>query len=98
SNRAYYSAELKEFLNTPPDTIVGVLTKHHSQDLVHQQTGAWISQIEILQKQLICLENGFICFELLIPRMGRRADVVLISSGIIFVLEFKVGERQYKAQ
>ena len=35
---------------------------------------------------------------MLIPRMGRRADVVLISSkNILFVLEFKVGAKDYHA-
>lgn len=96
SNRAYYSATLCEFLTTTSDTIVGELARFHSQDLVHQQTGAWQIQIEILQNQLRELNDAFICFELLIPRMGKRADVVLIAGGIIFVLEFKVGESQYK--
>ncbi len=97
SNRAYYSAEISHFLNDLPKAIIGELTRNHSQDLVYQQTGAWNSQIEILQQQLQNFESGHICFELLIPRMGKRADVVLILNGIIFVLEFKVGEMQYKA-
>ncbi len=29
--------------------------------------------------------------------MGKRADVVYIADGIIFVLEFKVGETEYKS-
>ncbi len=97
SNRAYYSVGISNFLNDLPETIIGELTKNHSQDLVYQQTGAWHSQIEILKKQLQDFKNGHISFELLIPRMGKRADVVLILDGIIFVLEFKVGEQQYKA-
>ena len=35
SNRAYYSANVSEFLSTSPDSIIGKLTGHHSQDLVH---------------------------------------------------------------
>jgi hypothetical protein len=34
---------------------------------------------------------GHILFEFAIPRMGKRADVVLVSGGTILVLEFKVG-------
>ena len=97
SSRAYYSSTVADFLISKPEAIIGEITNHHSQDLVHQQTGAWNSQIAILQKQLNNFENGYICFEVLIPRMGRRADVVLILNEIIFVLEFKSGERQYKA-
>ncbi len=43
------------------------------------------STIEILQNQLKELSDAFICFELLIPRMGKRADAVLITGGIIWV-------------
>ncbi|MEN0038055.1 MAG: DUF2075 domain-containing protein [Cellvibrio sp.] len=96
SNRAYYSATINEFLGTSSNAIRGEIGKYHSQDVVHQQTSAWESQIEILQTQLKNFQNGYICFELLIPRMGKRADAVLIIDGIIFVLEFKVGESQYK--
>lgn len=30
--------------------------------------------------------------------MGKRADVVLIFSGIVFVVEFKVGEDEYRKE
>lgn len=95
SNRAYYSATINEFLRTSSNTIRGEIGKYHSQDVVHQQTKAWESQINILQSQLPKFQRGYICFELLIPRMGRRADVVLIIDGVIFVIEFKVGESRY---
>ena len=36
--------------------------------------------------------NGQIIFEYDIPRLGKRIDVVLLLKGIIFCLEFKVGE------
>lgn len=36
--------------------------------------------------------DGRIIFEYDIPRLGKRLDVVLLLSGIIFCLEFKVGE------
>lgn len=97
SNRAYYSATIKEFLGTSSNTIRGEVSRHHSQDVVYQQTSAWESQIDILQAQLKDFQRGYICFELLIPRMGRRADVVLLIDGVIFVFEFKVGEFHYKA-
>lgn len=96
SSRAYYSATLSEFLNTSSSTIRGDIGKYHSQDIVHQQTSAWDEQVKILQDQLKDIDKAYICFELLIPRMGKRADVVLLIDGIIFVLEFKVGESHYK--
>jgi hypothetical protein len=33
--------------------------------------------------------------EFLIPRMGRRADLILLTSGVVFVVEYKLGARQY---
>lgn len=97
SNRAFYSASVKDFLIALPDEIIGIITSHHSQDLVHLQTNAWGKQIEILQTSLQALQTGHVFFEMLIPRMGKRADVVYIADGIIFVLEFKVGETEYKS-
>lgn len=97
SNRAYYSASVKDFLITSSDEIIGIITSHHSQDLVHLQTNAWGKQIKILQASLQIFQTGHVFFEMLIPRMGKRADVVYIADGIIFVLEFKVGETEYKS-
>jgi hypothetical protein len=39
---------------------------------------------------------GHVIFEYSIPRMGKRADVTLILNGLVFVLEFKINEKQYK--
>ena len=97
SNRAYYSASVQDFLIASSDEIIGIITSHHSQDLVHLQTNAWGKQIEILQTSLQALQTGHVFFEMLIPRMGKRADVVYIADGIIFILEFKVGETEYKS-
>lgn len=97
SNRAYYSATVKEFLTNSSDEIIGIITNRHSQDLMHLQTNAWLEQIVILKKHLQAYQVGYIYFEMLIPRMGKRADVVYIVDGIIFVLEFKVGETEYKS-
>ena len=65
---------------------------HH--DLAQTQKRAWSDQIEILKNVLIAY-RGLIVFEFSIPRMGRRIDVVLIIEGVVFVLEFKVGEKEF---
>ena len=41
--------------------------------------------------------DGWIAFEFAIPRMGKRADVVLVAAGIVFVVEFKVGSQHFDA-
>ncbi|MGR5144847.1 DNA/RNA helicase domain-containing protein [Photobacterium sp. DNB23_23_1] len=97
TNRAFYDATLSDFLQSSSDDIIGKLTIKHTQLLQHEQTGAWEAQIQILQQALSGLtpHDGHLFFEFLIPRMGRRADAVLIYQGIIFVIEFKVGSSSY---
>ncbi|MDV5172321.1 DUF2075 domain-containing protein [Photobacterium rosenbergii] len=97
TNRAFYDAALSDFLQSTSDNIIGKLASSHTQQLQHEQTGAWAAQVQILQQALSGLtpRDGHLFFEFLIPRMGRRADAVLIYQGIIFVIEFKVGSSNY---
>jgi hypothetical protein len=98
SHRAFYSAELADFMSASNNSIVGELTANHTQQLVHEQTGAWQSQVELLQQEFRMLKEpvGHIFFEFLIPRMGKRADVILCYRGVVFALEFKVGALKYQ--
>ena len=93
--RSYYSKSLNQFLVDESGNILGELAKNHEFNLEEQQKNAWIRQIDILKEQLKELNSGHIIFEYSIPRMGRRVDVILIYSGIVFVLEFKVGGDEY---
>lgn len=95
-NRAYFDEKISTFLKTSNEQIIGRLTDHHRQNLVNQQTAAWKGQIEILREKLNGFSNdGHIFFEFMIPRMGRRADCILVINGIIFVLEFKIGASSF---
>ena len=93
--RAYYSATLKKFQNDQDDLILGELTRNHQFALEDLQRNAWISQILILKKSLTELPGCYVAFEYAIPRMGKRIDIVLLYQGIVFALEFKVGEKNY---
>jgi len=93
--RFYYSADLKEFIHEDPESILGKLAAHHQHDLDPLQRNAWLKQVEILKHQLADLDSGYIFFEFGIPRMGKRADVVLVHAGIVYVIEFKVGATHY---
>ena len=93
--RSYYSQSLEDFFTDNTDFILGKLTKNHQHDLEEQQRNAWIKQIDILKNELHGLDSGHILFEYSIPRMGKRVDVILIYSGFIFVIEFKVNATQY---
>jgi len=61
------------------------------------QRNAWVMQIEVLKAALEGV-NGKIFFEFNVPRIGSRIDTVLISGPAIFVIEFKVGEKNYKRE
>ena len=77
-----------------PETVLGRLAINCDFALIPTQRDAWSTQIEFLRSRLLDL-SGFIFFEFNVPRMGRRIDVVLIIETIIFVLEFKVGEKAF---
>lgn len=93
--RAFYVATVSDFLEESADSIVGKISQQHSQDIVQLQMGAWQREIELLKECLPPFEGGHILFELQIPRMGRRADAVLIYQNVIYVMEFKVGAKAY---
>ncbi len=74
--------------------ILGELSRRNQFTLLQTQKNSWEIQVEILKEVLDGVE-GQIYFEYSIPRMGRRIDVVLIIKNVIFILEFKVGEKEY---
>ena len=94
--RSYYSARIREFLDEKPETLLGKLMVSDEFSTTDLQKNAWRKEIDILQDQLRSVENGDIAFEYTIPRMGHRIDVVCIIHGLIFLLEFKVGDREYR--
>lgn len=94
-SRAYYFADAASFVEGDVNSILGQLTKSHEFALDDKQRNSWIKQIEILKPIMKELERATIAFEFSIPRMGKRVDVVILYLGVIFLLEFKVGEKKY---
>ena len=93
--RAYYSGELAEFRQTNTRSIIGTLTALSGLYVKQKQKDAWRTEIDIL-KEIPDLDSMRIFLEFPIPRMGKRADMVLIYNGIVFVIEFKVGSSKYR--
>ena len=93
--RSYYSEDLRTFLGSDPDAILGRLAREETQEPTNKQTHAWKVQIAVLQDQLGGFKDGHIIFEYTIPRVGKRADVILIHADFVFVLEFKVDAKSY---
>lgn len=92
--REYYSDSIAAFLNTNHVEIIGQLVMNNDFPVEQTQRDAWLEEINILQSVLRSF-HGAIYFEYSIPRMGQRIDVVLLIGPVIFVLEFKVGEREF---
>ena len=96
--RSYYSSEIEEFLNRSDSEILGIIYKNDaSAETKIQQSNTWEQEISILKKQLADFNNGRIIFEYTIPRMGKRVDVAFLYKNIVFILEFKCGDDEYKS-
>src|SRR5690348_9322519 len=97
--RAYYAEAIETFLNASPDAILGELVRGSNADgatLERSQSEAWLEQIRILKSALASHRNqGKVYFEYSIPRLGKRIDVVAVICSVIFVIEFKIGDKSF---
>lgn len=96
-SRYFYRSTISDFVAADPNAILGQMAAVNSFDLTPQQRDAWIDQIRYLKSGLYD-RDGDIYFEYSIPRMGRRVDAVVLIGPVIFVVEFKVGEKGFYAQ
>lgn len=94
-NRAYYSSSLSDFLAKDDSYIFGEITGNNQFATDDLQKNTWKSEITILKRELSSFKDGWLLFEYTIPRIGNRIDNVFLYKGIIFLLEFKVGEKSY---
>ena len=83
-------------MSTSSDEILGKLASRSDFDLGKPQLDAWQEEIIILRNVLEG-RKGSVYFEYSIPRMGKRIDVVLLIGPVIFVIEFKVGEKDFSS-
>ena len=88
--RYFYSEYVKQFLATPENSIIGLLSRASGYDITLEQQIAWDEQIKVLKEELKEF-TGKVYFEYVIPRVNKRIDVVLIEENVLFVLEFKTG-------
>ena len=94
ATRCLFESDIKTFLEEKIEVIRDSLCNgYHGTELTTTRN-AWSEEIEILKKELMQWKSNtdHIVFEYDIPRLGKRIDVVLLLKGIIFVLEFKVGQ------
>ena len=96
AKRYYYSDSISDFLTRSASEVAGALSLSYTSDINKETSNSWLEEIETLQASLAKYANrGSVYFEYNIPRMGRRADVILLIDGIVFVLEYKTAEQKF---
>jgi DUF2075 family protein len=93
----YYSDKISDFLQKLPETIIGEISVNGRLGHINTELYAWEFQIKLL-KEILQKHEGHLFFEFSIPRMGKRVDCLLIIKNIVFVIEFKVGEKEFLNQ
>lgn len=94
--RYYYSDTILRFLTKNTEEIIGKLTLASQHDINDETSNSWVEEIETLKSVLAPYkERGSVYFEYNIPRMGRRADVILVIDELIFILEFKTSGSKF---
>ena len=92
--RCLYNSDFATFLYTDSNSIYRIIDDNYHGETLTTTRDAWKAEIEIMKHVVssLCDASGQIIFEYDIPRLGKRIDVVLLYRGIVFCLEFKVGE------
>ena len=93
-SRYLFNSSFAEFISADENLIFGELCENYHGEALTTTREAWKSEISIMKDVLSTFEekDGRIIFEYDIPRLGKRVDVVLLLEGIVFCIEFKVGE------
>lgn len=98
SRRWLYAADYRRFIESGENEILGEIVRNAGNDVELNQNTAWQQQIRLLKQLRIPTElahSARLYFEYTIPRLGRRVDVILVVGHVLFVVEFKVGEKQF---
>lgn len=96
--RSAYSGDIHEFLVASPEGILGKLVDASDFDVALLQRDAWKAQIRLLQSVLQPYRySGSVYFEWSIPRLGKRIDTLAVIDSVLFVLEFKIGDKHFAA-
>ena len=90
----YYRDSIELFLKKSTEEIIGKITLSNQFDSNTNQNKSWEHQIPMLKSALEGLK-GTLFFEFSIPRMGKRVDCLVIIENVVFVIEFKIGEKKY---
>lgn len=94
--RAYYASPIHQFLATEEDSVLGRLTQRSEFDVDRNQRDAWLAELQVLREALAPFDGkGTVYLEFVVPRLGKRIDAVVLLDHLLFVVEFKIGDRQF---
>lgn len=91
--RAWWQGSGRELAAADPDAVCGALASCSPFPVEPAQMAAWQGTVRHLQPVAAALPDAAVFLEFAIPRMGRRADAVIVHRGHVFVVEMKVGAR-----
>ena len=94
-SRAYVSISAGEVVHISDDRLYGQLSRQLPFPVEPAQRAAWEYEIRHLRQLAVDLPGAHFFLEFLIPRMGRRADLVILNAGLIFVVEYKLGAESF---
>ncbi len=95
--RAWWQGSGAELAEAGVEAVCGALAGSSPFPVEPAQIAAWEATVLHLQPVASALPDAMVFLEFAIPRMGRRADAVLVHAGHVFVIEFKVGARDFPA-
>lgn len=96
AKRYYYSDTITDFLQKEDMVVIGKLALAYSHDINDETKMSWLEELRVMRSVLKNYKNrGSVYFEYNIPRMGRRADVIVLIDDVIFVLEFKTRKSKF---
>lgn len=101
-SRAFYAASVGSFLQQDPTAIIGALSERHvafHASAEAEQVKAWRREIEILAAAFEQIGPRCYDWSLLLEypllRLGKRLDAVVLSPGVVHVVEFKIGAKRF---
>lgn len=96
AKRYYYSDTITDFLQKEDMVVIGKLALAYSYDINDETKMSWLEELRVMRSVLKNYKNrGSVYFEYNIPRMGRRADVIVLIDDVVFVIEFKTRKSKF---
>lgn len=93
--RAWWQGTAEALVAADAGTVRDALTARLPFPLEPLQRDAWGWTIAHLKALAAAIPEAQVFLEFAIPRIGRRADAVVVAGGLVFVIEYKVGVREF---